>query len=101
MSMQELIPQTYWIILRQKHATGSNWCGIDIHNENTAENIEACIWEPAVVKMNALTVATEVVYQIMSLDKAVTNPKFNVDIFSVYQIRGVENHSNESNKYTK
>ncbi|KFM76549.1 T-complex protein 1 subunit eta, partial [Stegodyphus mimosarum] len=66
-------------MLRQKHATGGIWYGVDIHNEDIADNFEACVWEPAVVKINALTAATEAACLIVSLDETIKNPKSNVD----------------------
>ncbi|GIY41533.1 t-complex protein 1 subunit eta [Caerostris extrusa] len=65
-------------MLRQKHATGGIWYGVDIHNEDIADNYEACVWEPAVVKINALTAATEASCLIVSLDETIKNPKSNV-----------------------
>lgn len=66
-------------MLRQKHATGGIWYGVDINNEDIADNFEACVWEPAVVKINALTAAVEAACLIVSLDETVKNPKSNVD----------------------
>jgi T-complex protein 1 subunit eta len=46
--------------LRQKHAQdGGVWYGVDILNEDIADNFEACVWEPAIVKANAITAASE------------------------------------------
>ena len=36
--------------LRAAHAKGQKWCGIDIQAERVADNMEGCIWEPALVK---------------------------------------------------
>lgn len=58
---------------------GGIWYGVDIHNEDIADNFEACVWEPAVVKLNALTAATEAACLIVSLDETIKNPKSNVD----------------------
>ncbi|XP_054712524.1 T-complex protein 1 subunit eta-like [Uloborus diversus] len=66
-------------MLRQKHATGGIWYGVDINNEDIADNFEACVWEPAVVKINALTAATEAACLIVSLDETIKNPKSNVN----------------------
>lgn len=59
--------------LRQKHATGGTWFGVDIYNESIADNLEATVWEPAVVKINALTAATEAACLILSVDETVKN----------------------------
>ena len=45
--------------LRQKHAQDGVWYGVDILNEDIADNFEACVWEPAIVKSNAITAASE------------------------------------------
>ena len=45
--------------LRQKHAQDGIWYGVDILNEDIADNFEACVWEPAIVKSNAITAASE------------------------------------------
>lgn len=65
--------------LRQKHATGGLWYGVDIINEDIADNFEACVWEPAVVKINALVAATEACCLILSVDETIKNPKSNVE----------------------
>jgi len=45
--------------LRQKHAQGGQWFGVDILHEDIADNYTACVWEPSLVKINALTAAAE------------------------------------------
>ena len=35
------------------------WYGVDINNENIADNFQAFVWEPAMVRINALTAASE------------------------------------------
>ncbi|KAK7870462.1 hypothetical protein R5R35_000740 [Gryllus longicercus] len=61
--------------LRQKHAQGSCWYGVDISREDIADNFEACVWEPAVIKINALTAASEAACLILSVDETIKNPK--------------------------
>nr|CAH7764062.1 unnamed protein product [Callosobruchus chinensis] len=61
--------------LRQRHAKGSVWYGVDINKEDIADNFEACVWEPAVVKVNALTAATEATCLILSVDETIKNQK--------------------------
>jgi len=60
--------------LRQKHATGSKWAGVNIMKEDVSDNFEAFIWEPAVVKINALTAASEATCLILSVDETIKNP---------------------------
>ncbi|ESN92287.1 hypothetical protein HELRODRAFT_186153 [Helobdella robusta] len=65
--------------LRQKHAQGGKWYGVDINSEGITDNFEACVWEPAVVKINALTAASEAACLILSVDETIKNPKSTVE----------------------
>ncbi|KAG1678708.1 T-complex protein 1 subunit eta [Nymphon striatum] len=60
--------------LRQKHATGEKWYGVDIMNEDIADNFEACVWEPVIVKSNAIIAASEATCLILSVDETIKNP---------------------------
>merc|ERR1712083_1048329 len=61
--------------LRQKHALGHKWYGVDIMAKDVADNFEACVWEPSIVKINAITAASEAACLILSVDETVKNPK--------------------------
>jgi T-complex protein 1 subunit eta len=61
--------------LRKKHTEGGLWYGVDINNEDIADNYEATVWEPAVVKINSLTAATEAASLILSIDETIKAPK--------------------------
>nr|CAG4650867.1 EOG090X03U0 [Simocephalus serrulatus]SVE94156.1 EOG090X03U0 [Simocephalus serrulatus] len=61
--------------LRQKHAQGNRWVGVDILNEDVADNMEKCVWEPSLVKINALSAASEATCLILSVDETIKNPK--------------------------
>merc|ERR1712209_204001 len=61
--------------LRQKHAQGHKWYGVDIMAEDVVDNFEACVWEPAIVKINAITAAAEAACLILSVDETVKNPR--------------------------
>ncbi|KAL7074921.1 hypothetical protein ACQ4LE_005683 [Meloidogyne hapla] len=61
--------------LRAAHAKGQKWCGIDIQAERVADNMEGCIWEPALVKENAIISATEAACLILSIDQTIKNAK--------------------------
>lgn len=52
----------------------NKYLGVDINNGigNTYENF---VWEPAMVKVNALKAATEAACTILSIDETVRNPK--------------------------
>ena len=51
------------------------WFGVDITREDIADNFESCVWEPAVVKSNAITGAIEAATLILSVDETIKNPK--------------------------
>lgn len=61
--------------LRQKHATGGTWYGVDINAEDIADNFIACVWEPSLVKINCITAATEAACLILSVDETIKAPK--------------------------
>lgn len=63
--------------LRQRHALGDRWVGMDITSEDIADNFEACVWEPSIVKRNALTAACEACCTILSIDETIKNPNSN------------------------
>jgi len=56
-----------------KHAQGETWFGVDVFNESIADNFLAAVWEPMVVKMNAITAASEAACVILSVDETVKN----------------------------
>ncbi|KAI9352653.1 chaperonin Cpn60/TCP-1 family [Obelidium mucronatum] len=60
--------------LRQKHTQpGGTWFGVDIMSESIADNFEQFVWEPALVKTNAISAATEAACLILSVDETVKN----------------------------
>merc|ERR1719483_574703 len=61
--------------LRQKHAGDGLWYGVDVINEDIADNFAACVWEPAIVKANAITAASEATCLLLSVDETVKNPR--------------------------
>ncbi|XP_022360112.1 T-complex protein 1 subunit eta isoform X2 [Enhydra lutris kenyoni] len=65
--------------LRARHAQGGMWYGVDINNEDIADNFEAFVWEPAMVRINALTAASEAACLIVSVDETIKNPRSTVD----------------------
>lgn len=54
---------------------GNRWVGVDILNEDVADNMEKCVWEPSLVKINALSAASEATCLILSVDETIKNPK--------------------------
>uniref|UniRef100_A0A3Q3LSY0 T-complex protein 1 subunit eta n=1 Tax=Mastacembelus armatus TaxID=205130 RepID=A0A3Q3LSY0_9TELE len=65
--------------LRAKHAQGGMWFGVDINNEDIADNFTACVWEPSIVRINALTAASEAACLILSVDETIKNPRSSAD----------------------
>lgn len=62
--------------LRTAHAkAGGLWMGVDCYNCATIDTMEAYIWEPAIVKRNAIASATEAACLILSIDETVKNPQ--------------------------
>eukprot|EP01136_Pigoraptor_vietnamica_P045497 Opistho-1_new@23523 len=64
--------------LRHKHAQkdgSGRWFGVDVLNEDIADNYLATVWEPALVKINAITAASEAACLILSVDETVKNPQ--------------------------
>uniref|UniRef100_A0A060T8Z9 T-complex protein 1 subunit eta n=1 Tax=Blastobotrys adeninivorans TaxID=409370 RepID=A0A060T8Z9_BLAAD len=59
--------------LRMEHAQGKTWAGVDFDSESTADNMEKFVWEPALVKINAIQSATEAACIILSVDETITN----------------------------
>jgi len=61
--------------LRQRHATGEVWAGIDVEGEGVRDNMAAFVWEPSLVKTNAIGSAAEAASLILSIDETVKNPQ--------------------------
>lgn len=61
--------------LRARHAKGDRWAGVDIDNESTCDTYEKFVWEPVLVKQNAIAAAVEAACVILSVDETVKNPK--------------------------
>ena len=62
-------------IFASSSCIGFKWYGVDISKEDIADNFEACVWEPAMVKINALTGASEAAALILSVDETIKNPR--------------------------
>ena len=50
------------------------YLGVDINN-GVGNSFESYVWEPELVKINALKAATEAACTILSIDETVRNPK--------------------------
>jgi len=80
--------------LRQKHNAQpeeGRWFGVDIVNEGICDTMLSFVWEPALVKLNCITAATEAACLILSVDETVTNEqseKPNNDPMALPSMRG-------------
>ncbi|TXT08920.1 hypothetical protein VHUM_02394 [Vanrija humicola] len=62
--------------LRMSHAQGETWAGVDVDSDaGVADNMKRFVWEPALVKTNALSSAIEAATLILSVDETVRNPQ--------------------------
>lgn len=61
--------------LRVEHRKGNVWAGVDFDNEGVRDNMKAFVWEPSLVKVNAIQSAIEAACLILSVDETIS--KFN------------------------
>lgn len=61
--------------LRAAHSKGEIWAGVDIENDGICDTVKAFVWEPALVKQNALAAATEAACMILSVDETIKHPQ--------------------------
>lgn len=62
--------------LRMKHMNGERWYGVDVDgDEGVRDNMNAFVWEPSLVKINAISSAAEAACLILSIDETVRNPQ--------------------------
>ncbi|CAG7848004.1 Probable T-complex protein 1 subunit eta Short=TCP-1-eta; AltName: Full=CCT-eta [Serendipita indica DSM 11827] len=62
--------------LRMRHAQGQIWAGVDVDGaDGVRDNMEAFVWEPSLVKLNAISSAAEAACLILSVDETVRNPQ--------------------------
>lgn len=59
--------------LRVEHRRGKVWAGVDFQNEGVTDMMERFVWEPALVKINALSAATEAACLILGVDETIRN----------------------------
>ncbi|KAF1352105.1 chaperonin Cpn60/TCP-1 family [Delphinella strobiligena] len=59
--------------LRVEHRKGNIWAGVDFDHEGVRDNMEAFVWEPSLVKINAILAATEASCLILSVDETIKN----------------------------
>jgi T-complex protein 1 subunit eta len=64
--------------LRVEHRKGNLWAGVDFDHEGVRDNMEAFVWEPSLVKVNAIQAAVEAACLILSVDETIsTFPLFD------------------------
>lgn len=63
--------------LRVEHRRGNLWAGVDIESEGIRDNLQAFVWEPSLVKINAIQAATEASCLILSVDETIKNQESN------------------------
>nr|WCZ58575.1 T-complex protein 1 subunit beta [Andalucia godoyi] len=61
--------------LRQAHANGKVWFGVDINDGGVCDTFNRHVWEPTLVKRNALDAACQAACLILSVDETVRNPE--------------------------
>lgn len=59
--------------LRVEHRKGNTWAGVDFDHEGVRNNMDAFVWEPALVKVNAIQAAVEAACLILSVDETIKN----------------------------
>jgi T-complex protein 1 subunit eta len=59
--------------LRVEHDKGNVWAGVDFDHEGVRNNMDAFVWEPSLVKVNAIQAAVEAACLILSVDETIRN----------------------------
>ncbi|KAL5611838.1 hypothetical protein BROUX41_000588 [Berkeleyomyces rouxiae] len=59
--------------LRVEHRKGNTWAGVDFVNEGVANMMDRFVWEPSLIKINAIQAATEASCLILSVDETIQN----------------------------
>ena len=73
--------------LRMRHAQGDLWCGVDVESEGVQDNMKKFVWEPSLVKTNALSSAIDAACLILSVDETVRNPQSEVSKLRLRLVR--------------
>lgn len=75
--------------LRMKHATDGKWFGVDVDGPTgIRDNLEAFVWEPSLVKINAISSASEAACLILSVDETIRNPQSEAVSDVAFAIKG-------------
>lgn len=57
--------------LRLEHRKGQTWYGVDFETGGVADLMEKFVWEPSLVKINAIQAAVEASCLILSVDETI------------------------------
>ena len=60
--------------------TGGIWYGVDIMKEDVVDNFSSFVWEPSIMKVNALTAASEAACLILSVDETIKHQQSQQDL---------------------
>lgn len=58
--------------LRVEHRKGNIWAGVNFSEDGIANNLEKFVWEPSLVKINAIQAAVEAACLILSVDETIS-----------------------------
>ena len=64
--------------LRVEHRKGNVWAGVDFDNEGVRDNMAAFVWEPSLVKVNAIQAAVEAGCLVVSVDETISECLFSL-----------------------
>lgn len=68
--------------LRVEHRKGNIWAGVDFDNEGVRDNMKAFVWEPSLVKVNAVQAAVEASCLILSVDETISMHSIPCDVIT-------------------
>lgn len=72
--------------LRVEHRKGKVWAGVDFENEGVRDNMDAFVWEPSLVKVNAIQAAVEAACLILSVDETISKTPLSSSFRSLYLV---------------
>ena len=81
--------------LRVEHRKGNIWAGVDFDNEGVRDNLEAFVWEPSLVKVNAVQAAIEASCVILSVDETISMYLFLVVSTLLLANQNLENEQSQ------
>ena len=68
--------------LRVEHRKGNVWAGVDFENESVRDNMRAFVWEPSLVKINAVQAAVEASCLILSVDETISMSDLSLQLIN-------------------